>query len=95
MSVTESCASTELSMNSTIEWMIDCGCTMTSTRGISTSNKPARLDHLQPFVEEGRGVDRDLAAHFPRGMFERLLECDVRKLVGRHPAKRAHRSPSG
>jgi hypothetical protein len=37
MSVVESCASTELSMNSTIECTIDCGCTITSTRRISTS----------------------------------------------------------
>ena len=37
MSVVESCASTELSMNSTMECTMDCGWTMTSTRAISTS----------------------------------------------------------
>ena len=37
MSVALSCASTELSTNSTIEWMMLCGCTITSTRAISTS----------------------------------------------------------
>ena len=37
MSVALICASTELSTNSTIEWMMLCGCTTTSTRAISTS----------------------------------------------------------
>ena len=35
-----------------------------------------RLDELEALVRERRGVDRDLRAHGPRGMRERLLHGD-------------------
>ena len=37
--------------------------------------EPARLDHLQPLVEERGGIDGDLLAHVPCGMPERLLRA--------------------
>ena len=39
--------------------------------------EPAGLDHLQPFVEEGGGINRDLAAHDPARVFQRALDGDV------------------
>ena len=38
-----------------------------------------RLDHLQPLVDQGRGVDRDDRAHVPGRVRERLLGRDVRR----------------
>ena len=50
--------------------------------------EPARFDHLEAFVEEGRRIDRDLLAHFPGGVLERLRLGHGRQLVSRQLAKR-------
>ena len=47
------------------------------------------LDQLQALVHQRRRVDRDLAAHRPRGMGERLLDRHVGELVGRPAAEGA------
>ncbi len=39
--------------------------------------EPAGLDHFEAFVEEGGGVDGDLAAHDPGRVFEGLFEGDL------------------
>ena len=51
--------------------------------------KPAGLDHFEAFVEERGGVDGDLRAHRPGGMFQRLLDGHAGELRGGHLAKRA------
>ena len=57
--------------------------------------EPARLDDLQALVGEGRGVDRDLGAHAPGRVAERLLRRDRGEVP--RPAGRgtAHRTRSG
>src|SRR6266567_8011476 len=40
------------------------------------SEKPVRLDHLEPFVEQRCGIDCDLWSHVPGRMLERLLRRD-------------------
>ena len=50
------------------------------------------LDDLQALVHQGRGVDRDLGAHRPIGMLERLLRRG-RGQVGGGAAAEARRSP--
>jgi hypothetical protein len=42
--------------------------------------EPARLDDLEPLVHEGRGVDRDLAAHVPGRVLQGLAGVTSRKL---------------
>src|SRR5436190_7621646 len=42
--------------------------------------EPARLDHLQAFVEERGRIDRDLRSHVPSWMLKRLLGCDGIKI---------------
>ena len=49
------------------------------------------LDHLEALVHQRRRVDRDLAAHVPRRVGERLLDGDLRQLGSRAPAERAAR----
>ena len=39
--------------------------------------EPAGLDDLQPLVDQGRGVDRDLGAHGPGGVLEGVFGPDV------------------
>jgi len=39
--------------------------------------EPACLDHFEAFVEEGGGIDGDLAAHDPGRVFEGLFEGDL------------------
>ena len=46
------------------------------------------LDHLEALVHERRGVDRDLRAHVPRGVLERVGDRDQRKLLTRVAAER-------
>src|SRR6266487_1253717 len=46
------------------------------------------FEQLEPLVRECGGVDRDLRAHAPRRMCERLLWRDVLELVARPSAKR-------
>jgi hypothetical protein len=49
------------------------------------------LDHLEPLVHQRGGVDRDLGAHRPGGMGERLLGRDGGQVGGGEAAKRAAR----
>ena len=53
--------------------------------------EPARLDDLEPLVHEGRGVDRDLAAHVPGRVLERLARGDVAEALAGAVAERAAR----
>ena len=48
-----------------------------------------RLDQLEALVRERRRVDRDLRAHAPGRVRERLLGRDVLELLARAPAERA------
>ena len=41
------------------------------------TEEPARLDHLQALVEQGGGIDGDLAPHLPGRVLECLLQGDV------------------
>ena len=54
------------------------------------AEKPMRLDHLQPFVEECGGIDRDLRTHVPGRMLERLFDGDDRQICS--PGSFAERS---
>ena len=45
--------------------------------------EPAGFDHFEAFVEEGGGIDGDLAAHVPGGMLERLLDGGGGDLLAR------------
>src|SRR5215208_506596 len=45
------------------------------------------LDQLEPLVHQRRRVDRDLAAHRPRRMRERLVHRHVLELLARAPAE--------
>jgi hypothetical protein len=48
-----------------------------------------RLDHLEALVHQSGGVDRDLSAHVPGRMRERLLAGHVSHLVRAAAAERA------
>ena len=50
-----------------------------------------RLDHLEPLVHQGGGVDGDLGAHPPRRVGERVGGGDVRERRRRRRAERAAR----
>ena len=50
--------------------------------------QPAGLDHLQPFVHQGGGVDGDFFAHFPVGVGQGLLRGDCPELALGQIAKR-------
>ena len=75
------CAIVEPSTNSTIE------CTtagrvhddLDPVEG--DAEEQVRLDHLEPLVDQGRGVDRDDRAHVPGRVGQRLLGRDVGQLV--------------
>ena len=56
---------------------------------VREAEEEVRLDHLEPLVGERRRVDRDLRAHRPRRVRERLLRRDVGELVARASAERA------
>ena len=56
---------------------------------VRQSEEEVRLDQLEPLVGERRGVDRDLRAHAPRRVRERLLGRDVLELVALAPAEGA------
>ncbi len=47
-----------------------------------------RLHHLESLVHERRGIDRDLRAHRPHGVLERLLHRCPSELVAGPPAER-------
>ena len=70
----------EPSTNSTIEWMTLCGWTIDADARHFDVEKPARFDHLETFVEKRGGIDRDFAAHDPRGMFEGARDGDLRRI---------------
>ena len=55
---------------------------------VRRARREVRLDHLEPLVCERRGVDRDLRAHRPRRVRERLLRGHVGELVACPPAER-------
>ena len=71
--------------------MIDCGCTTTSIRSYGDAEQVVGLDHLEALVHQRRRVDRDLAAHRPRRVRERLLDRHVLELGARAAAERAAR----
>jgi hypothetical protein len=56
------------------------------------AEQEVRLDHLEPLVDEGRGVDRDDRTHVPGRMVHGLLRCHVGEV---RPAAAAERSPAG
>src|SRR6266536_4190880 len=55
------------------------------------SEEPVRLDHLQPFVEQRRGIDCDLRPNVPGRMFERLLRREIVKFLRVRFTKRSAR----
>ena len=77
MSGAPSCASSEPSAYSTSECTRLCGCTTTSTCDFGQVEQQRRLDHLEPLVHQRRGIDRDLAAHFPVRMIAGLIGRDA------------------
>ena len=68
-------AMVEPSVNSTIEWTTDCGCTTTSMRSNADAEQQVRLDQLQALVHQRGGVDGDDRAHVPGRVGERLLRA--------------------
>ena len=44
---------------------------------VADTEQLVRLDHFEALVHQRRGVDRDLRAHFPVRVRERLLDGDV------------------
>ena len=85
------CASAAPSMSVIMLWTIDCGCTTTSMRSYGIAEQVVGLDDLQALVHERRRVDRDLAAHVPRRVLQRVLDADVLELGARAPAEGAAR----
>ena len=73
MSGAPSCAMIEPSRNSTRPCTIDCGCTRTSISLGRQREQVMRLDQFEALVHQRRGIDRDLRAHRPVRMLERLL----------------------
>src|SRR5947207_10669903 len=53
--------------------------------------QPACFDHLQPFVEQRRRINRDFSAHDPGRMLERAFESDVREVLLRRLPERTAR----
>ena len=54
----DSCAIVEPSVNSTIEWTTDCGCTTTSMSVVGRPVELVGLDHLEALVHQRAAVDR-------------------------------------
>ncbi len=99
MSGLPSCASTEPSTYSTIEWITLCGWITTSICSADALEQQVRLDHLQALVHQRRRVDRDLAAHHPVGMGAGLLGRHCGELIGRRraqerPARSGEQNPA-
>ena len=69
------------SVNSTIEWTIDCGCTTTSMLVEVDAEQLVGLDHLEALVHQRRRVDGDLRAHLQVGWASASLDGDVGQLV--------------
>ena len=91
MSGEPSCATTEPSRYSTMPWMIDCGCTSTSSCAGGNGEQVMRLDQFEALVHHGRGIDGDLRTHRPVRMLERLLERRRAHLLARPGAERPAR----
>ena len=53
------------------------------------AEEPMRLDDLQGLIHHRGGVDRDLGAHVPNGMGERIVDRDLFQLLKRGITKRA------
>ena len=85
----EACASVEPSLNSTIEWTTDGGVDDDLDALEGDAEEQVRLDHLEPLVDQGRGVDRDDRSHRPGRVGERLLGGDVGSSLGVPAAERA------
>ena len=81
MSGVPSWALSEPSTNRTAEWTTLCGWMTTSIASYANIVQPVRLDHFQALVRERRRVDRDLGAHPPRRVAERLLGGDAGEVV--------------
>src|SRR5437763_16003647 len=41
-----------------------------------------RFNHFESLIKQRGRIDRDLRAHVPGWMFQRLFYCDLRKLLG-------------
>ena len=79
MSGIESWAIVAPSTNSTMLCTTDCGCTTTSIWSNGDAEQLVGLDHLEALVHERRRVDRDLGAHVPGGVPERVGHGDRRR----------------
>ena len=64
------------------------GCTTTSIPSYGSAEEPVGLDQLEPLVREGRRVDRDLRAHPPGRVRQRLSTVTSSSSVARAPAER-------
>ena len=64
-------------------WTSDCGCTTHVDPLVGRAEQVVGLHHLQALVHQRGRVDRDLAAHRPRGVRERLLDGHVRRAAAR------------
>ena len=76
MSGIESWAMVAPSVNSTIEWTTDCGCTTTSIWSYVDAEQLVGLDHLEALVHQRRRVDGDLRAHRPGRVRQRVVDRD-------------------
>ena len=65
-------ALSEPSTNRTAEWTTLCGMHDDVDGVVADIVQPVCLDHFQALVREGGGVDRDLRAHRPRRVAQRL-----------------------
>ncbi len=50
--------------------------------------EPAGLDHLQPLIDQGRGIDRDLPPHGPGRVLQGILRPHILKLLLRPAPER-------
>ena len=73
----------------TSAWTIDCGWTTTSIAVVGEPEQVVGLDQLEALVHQRRRVDRDLAAHVPGRMRERLLRRRRSSRSAAAPAERA------
>ena len=92
MSGIDSWAMVAPSVNSTMPWTTDCGCTTTSIRSKLDAEQLVGLDHLEALVHQRRRVDRDLRPHGPGRVRERVGDGDVGQLgpaSGRGTARRS------
>ncbi len=88
MSGWPSCASTEPSRNATRLCTIDSGCTRISIRSCAEAEQVVGLDQLEALVHHRRRIDRDLGAHGPVRVSDRLARRDGRHLGARAAAER-------